>query len=286
MTPIQQMLLGAGESKQIVTDNLELFYDFGNTSCYNNTENHTSYDTNVIILNNLAKSAHSNWRFGLSFYGINFNGNNQTPSYYVTTQSGNGGYIRFNENMTSASTVTSDFPILYQRSLPLAGLGYGDWTLEFWYDYYKFSGRDQYIYLMRDSSDYQGTLQVGFHANTTGGLSHLRLQLFSQYYNESTSAYNYGYHGLNGWDHLVISSRSGTVRIYHNNVNTSTTYRSFNYVEDWNAGSNFNGCSLFDVNAAYRYTGKFAIYRIYKNKGLTAAEVDQNFEAERGRFGV
>ena len=286
MTPIQQMLLGAGGGEQIVTDNLELFYDFGNTSCYNNTENHTSPTSNRVLVNNLAKSAHSGWIFSLWPYGLNYNGPNQS-SYYLTTQSGNGGYIRFNESMTSAGGGgASDFPILHMTSIPFAGLGYGNWTLEFWYDYYKFSGRDQYIYLMRDYSDYQGALTVMFHAQTTGGLSRLQVQLFNQYYNESTSAYNYGTHGWNGWDHLVISSISGTVRIYHNNVNTSTTYRSHNYVEDWSAGSVFNSCALFDSHGPRRYTGKFAIYRIYKNKGLTAAEVEQNFEAERGRFGV
>ena len=82
MTPIQQMLLGAGGGEQIVTDNLELFYDFGNTSCYNNTENHTSPTSNRVLVNNLAKSAHSGWMFSLWPYGLNYNGPNQS-SYYL-----------------------------------------------------------------------------------------------------------------------------------------------------------------------------------------------------------
>ena len=290
MTPIQQMLLGAGESKQIVTDNLEVFFDFGNTSCYNNTENHTSYNTNIINPNNLANSSHSNWKFGLGgTYGINYNGTNQS-SYYLTTQTGNGGYINFHNSMSSASSVTNDFPILYQRSGPFVGLGYGNYTLEFWYDYYRVSGRDQYIYLMRDSSDYSAKFQIIFNQGVLKA-SLLDDQMSSSdnhlIIEESSSAHSYS-NGYNGWDHVVISKISNTVRIYHNNVNTTTRngYSNKNYVADWNFSSDFNDCSLFDVNATYRYTGKFAIYRIYKNKGLTAAEVDQNFEAERGRFGV
>ena len=36
----------------------------------------------------------------------------------------------------------------------------------------------------------------------------------------------------------------------------------------------------------YFFNGKIAVARFYKNKALTALEVQQNFNALRGRFGI
>ena len=61
-------------------------------------------------------------------------------------------------------------------------------------------------------------------------------------------------------------------------------------VDDFDIGTIQNGTGVFtiggNVASAGWFNGKIPLIRIYKGKGFTAAEVRQNFNATRTRFGV
>ena len=81
------------------------------------------------------------------------------------------------------------------------------------------------------------------------------------------------------WYHTVVTRISGTTTLYVNNVSIGSFSDSYNYSnDDLYIGKN--------VSAADLLKGDIAAIRIYNGKGLTAAEVRQNFNATRGRYGV
>ena len=80
------------------------------------------------------------------------------------------------------------------------------------------------------------------------------------------------------WFH-VVATRSGTaLTLYINAVSEATGTSSANLSDSGvlRIGRNRDGISHFD--------GKVPIVRIYKGKGLTAAEVLQNYNALKGRY--
>ena len=61
-------------------------------------------------------------------------------------------------------------------------------------------------------------------------------------------------------------------------------------VDDFDIGTVQNGTGVFTIGGNVAsggwFNGKIPLIRIYKGKGLTASEVQQNFNAVRTRFGV
>ena len=85
---------------------------------------------------------------------------------------------------------------------------------------------------------------------------------------------------VNNWHHTVYC-RVGTTRyLYVNNTLTSSeTSHTTTYAEGKvRMGARNNGNQV--------WTGNIPILQIYKGKGFTATDVSQNFNAQRGRFGV
>jgi hypothetical protein len=85
--------------------------------------------------------------------------------------------------------------------------------------------------------------------------------------------------------HIVATYTSGARKIYINGVLVVSDTAAFTIP---NAG---NGCSIgvsggYSLGSpGYYYNGNIAIVKVY-NKALSAAEVSQNFNALRGRFGI
>lgn len=84
---------------------------------------------------------------------------------------------------------------------------------------------------------------------------------------------------LNSWQHVVWSFSPGSVTFYVNataigtsSVTSPTSYTSTDYIGNDSAGGN-----TFD--------GSISVVRLYGNT-LTAAEVLQNFNAHRSRYGI
>jgi len=81
---------------------------------------------------------------------------------------------------------------------------------------------------------------------------------------------------------FVMNSTDDKVRLYINGVldaTAGTSYNSFTFLSNFQVGRG-GGTSSAD----FEWDGKISIVRIYSSKALTAAEVLQNFEANKGRF--
>lgn len=120
--------------------------------------------------------------------------------------------------------------------------------------------------------------------NTTN----LMYGVFNFYSNPTNNTYFKTYYGTswvtnavtlnNSWNHLVIVSSGGASTIYRNGVSsytgsigTSTSATSL-YV-----GGRYNSSEYSNVSI-----GHILVY----NRALTAAEISQNFNVDRWRFGV
>lgn len=85
---------------------------------------------------------------------------------------------------------------------------------------------------------------------------------------------------LNQWNYLVATRIGTTLKIYKNSVEIASLADSVSM-----DGGELNiGRGLTDSYGPI--TGNIPNVLIYKNKGLTAAEIAQNYEALRGRYGV
>ena len=105
------------------------------------------------------------------------------------------------------------------------------------------------------------------------------------------ASYNIGFHGgvvlttttisQNTWVHFVVTYTSGTIKVYFNTVEQglSGTTTGYNIT---------NNGTLYIGNfpaAAVELNGRISSMKIY-NRALSAAEVSQNYNALRGRFGL
>lgn len=87
---------------------------------------------------------------------------------------------------------------------------------------------------------------------------------------------------VNTWINVALTRIGSTINLYANtNLVTSVT----NTTTFGSATGNLN-IGVDGNNSAEPYTGKIAAVTVYKDKGLTAAEVSQNFNALRTRFGI
>ncbi len=96
----------------------------------------------------------------------------------------------------------------------------------------------------------------------------------------TTSAYL----STSSWAHIVGTYTSGNRRLYINGnlVNSDS--------QTGTIATNTNGISIgayggYNGSRGYYYNGEIGLVRVY-NRALSAAEVRQNFNAIRGRYGV
>ena len=84
------------------------------------------------------------------------------------------------------------------------------------------------------------------------------------------------------WFHIVCTYGSGVKRIYINGV-AITTQTGLTGTIPTNTTGLFLGA--YGPGSSYFMNGKIAVSRVY-NKALTQAEVTQNFNAQKSRFGL
>jgi hypothetical protein len=85
----------------------------------------------------------------------------------------------------------------------------------------------------------------------------------------------------NNWTHLVLSRINGNAKIYLDGVEKI----SYSLVGSLTALGN-SRIGALDGFTNRNHSGKVAITRIYKGKGLTSTEVSTNFDAVKSRFGL
>ena len=84
----------------------------------------------------------------------------------------------------------------------------------------------------------------------------------------------------NSWNHIVCTYASGTKRIYLNGIQIGIATGLTGTIS-----TNANGPRIGAHSSGYYLDGEIAASRVY-NKALTAAEVTQNFNAQKSRFGL
>ena len=146
--------------------------------------------------------------------------------------------------------------------------GDGDFTIAIWWRYTG-SNFNGYPYLldMRGS----GNVIVIYPINTN------KIEVYT-----NGNQWNTGSETLtvNNWFHIVYC-RVGTTRyLYVNNslTNSESSYTTTLVEGKVRIGARSNGNQV--------WTGNIPIVQIYKGKGFTSSDVSQNFNAQRGRFGV
>ena len=86
-------------------------------------------------------------------------------------------------------------------------------------------------------------------------------------------------HPLNTWIHWIGTYDGSNMKFYANGVLKNTVAAT------GTLGSNSTAATIGQYSGAYRLDGQISIVKVY-NKALTAAEVQQNFNAHRGRYGI
>ena len=238
----------------IITTDLRQHIDFGNTSCYN-----SSVSTTAVT--------------DLSGNSLNCTISQTT---HLSFSSSDGGHVVLDP------TATSNLPILYQNSDIWNNLGTGDYTLEFWFNLYgkaqthmlyrdNYSGENLHVFIEQSKFAVANGFSGGFIYETTGSFT-----------NNNSYA---------GWCQVAIS-RSGTALKFYkngslmNNINQNATADT-NYTNNSFSSPSYSAAIWTLVNiTSYAFFGKFAIFRFYRGKGLSAAEVAHNYDTEKARFGL
>ena len=184
--------------------------------------------------------------------------NNGTLTNGPTYSSTNGGSIVFDG--------TNDYVTV--GSSPYTGFGTGDFTLECWV-YMQVSG-SMVIYDGRYSSSATG---FALSYDTVNGL-----KVFYSGGNRIVG----GTISANAWNHVAVAKVSGSTRLYVNGSQVGSTYADTN---NYTSGAQ-NAFIGAGYNLSAFWNGYMSTIKVYNGKGLTAQEIQQNFNALRGRFGI
>ena len=195
---------------------------------------------------------------GTTLTDLSGRGNNGTLTNGPTFNTINGGRIVLdgsNDHVVIADNNIFDF-------------GTGDFTFELWcYPLSVTANRGLVLF-----RSYTG-VDPGIYFYADGGkLSVYTTTTFSESGTSLTA---------NSWNHIVLSRISGTSRIYKNT--TLVDQRAFTF----NIAVNTHVAIGYDTQYSNDpFSGYISSVKIYASKGLTADEVQQNFQALRGRFGI
>ena len=149
--------------------------------------------------------------------------------------------------------------------------GSGDFTVEVWAYFTALSGWNA-VYMTRDPGDFSPLV-------ITSSNTDLRV-----YSSSSCSSWNilngssFGTISTNTWYQIVVTRSGNTFTKYLNTVSKGTNTSSSSLCAD--------GQALKIGESVNSMTGKIPIVRVYKGKALSVAEITQNFNANRGRYGI
>ena len=92
------------------------------------------------------------------------------------------------------------------------------------------------------------------------------------------------YMNTSNWYQVVGTYTSGSRKLYINGVQVNSDTQS-GTIDTNSGGMSIGVYGGYSGGRGYYYNGNLAVCRIY-NKALTASEIQQNFNALRGRFGI
>jgi hypothetical protein len=89
---------------------------------------------------------------------------------------------------------------------------------------------------------------------------------------------------LNQWNHIVCTYGSGVKTIYVNGIQVAQA-TGITGTLNTNQGNQYIGKYGSLSGTPYPFSGSIGVSKVY-NRSLSAAEVSQNFNALRGRYGI
>ena len=207
---------------------------------------------------------------GTTWTDLSGRGNTGTLTNGATFNSTNGGSIVFD-----GSNDYIDF-----GSVSDVNFGTGDFSVECWfYD----NGSPDYAGLVVNGQSGGGdftAFQLGRGGNA-GGEGHTnRIEFARGNSNGSFCIYDtVNTIQLNTWTYVAATRIGTTVKLYTNAVEVHSMTDNGSYSNTALRVGRNRGTTIY-------WSGRISNARIYKGKGLTAAEVSQNFNATRGRYGI
>lgn len=221
-----------------------------------------------IVMNGLvlcldAANAKSYPGTGTTWNDLSGNGNNGTLDADISYNVANQGTMLFGSSNTAGEVTFPRDNFIF---------GSGDFSITIWanpstieiYDTLYNMGFYTDGILFRPSS---GSLQVYIGNSLSGG--GLRTYTHSR--------------SIGRWDHYTLIRQSGVVRVYINAVQNGT---------DWTNTASLTLASAVNCKigssthtGGERWNGYISNFQIY-NRALTAQEIQQNFNALRGRYGI
>jgi len=269
----QTMLAKAATSSgsSHVTTDLNTYYDFGNSSCYQSSSN------------------------DITDLSGNGNGATVVNHSYSSYSSDQGGHII----LTYQSTLANNQKINFDVKNPLRTVGSGPFTLEFWFNPIYTTAYNSHIWAhFIGGANSENTRIIIRRQSTNPPCRKLRVSskfLSSWTYIDSSCVYDSTdlTQGVDsyGWEHLVISRESQStngVKFYRDNsligqATSTLTYNDFNYTgTETGCMGNYTGT----INSNALCPMKIGIYRLYIGTALTSTDVATNWNADKSRFGL
>ena len=209
-----------------------------------------------LVLNVDAGSRLSYSGSGTTWSDISGNGNNGTLTNGPTYSSANGGSIVFDG--------TNDYAVCSASSI--FNFGTGDCSIEAW------------IYW---DGTYSATVREIYATGGSGSVDQFGIaQGAGLFFGSVFQDIAANYPPINAWSHVAASRIGTTIRLYINGVQTvSGTQASAIGSSSVPAYIGFRG-----ADGNHPFKGNISSLRIYKGKGLSAAEVLQNYNALLPRY--
>ena len=167
--------------------------------------------------------------------------------------------------------------------------GTNPYTVEVWFNIYYDDDGVSLLDTRNSSSGIASNWDVSWYNKQGDPESTVSRKMVFGTIDSSVNFYHYSYrfpsNEFNGWLQTVFT-REGTgsnqQKMYWNGVQVQTDTDS----SDYNVSANNLVIGKSDRNSAVEYKGYLAILRIYNGKALSSAEVLQNFNANRSRYGL
>ena len=188
--------------------------------------------------------------------------NNGTLTNGPTFSPANGGSIVFDG--------VDDY-IIGNNSANFA-FGTGDFAISYWMYVNAFSGTGTPTFV---------DLRTGAAGMGPAYSDYIQANKFKLYINNTDAYTSAGSIVTGSWYNIVSTRRSTTISVYFNGILDGTSSNNANLTENgFRLARNINASGTSYLN------GRMASVLIYKGKALSAQEVQQNFNALRGRFGI
>ena len=197
---------------------------------------------------------------GSTWTDLSGNGNNGTLAGGVGYSSSNGGSLTFDGSNDYVYRTSTNFDF-----------GTGDFTVSGWF-YMESSGSNNCVWDLRTDGPFSNN--NNFLLRTTGNTNY-ELRFANSSIRTFTAS-------SNTWNNIVFSRIGSTLSTYVNGSLDGSNSNSSNSTN----GETLRIGTFIDTTQNYNFDGRISNFMVYKGKGLTAAEIQQNFNAHRARYGL